>query len=668
MTTALAALVIPLACAGGATAASTSVWPSAAALGLPSGASASQAATSLPSVSCGSSVQCVAVGAYSGASDTEPMALTATSGTWAAPTTITPVSGATASALESVSCSAASTCIAVGQDTNSGTHPIAATQSSGVWSGASELSGLPSGASGGSLSGISCKAGNNCSAVGSATVSGVQQPIAMNVAAGTFGQAVQVGLPSGAQSGGLNAVACTTPGNCEGVGSFKDAGGQTQAMVAAETAGTWAAATAVTLPGGADATQDAQLTSIACPASGHCAAVGSYVNAAGQTAAMVDAQSGASWAPAVALALPSGTTASVLQSVSCASSGNCTATGYSVAVTASPLAATESGGAWSAATTLPTPSGATSSGSLSAFEVSVGCTGSEKCQAVGTYPDAAGLGAMALNSHPSLSVSTSSLPRGVIGKAYSAKLATSGGTGDDAWTLTGGSLPAGLSFNNGVISGTPTTDQTTTFSVAVHDGASPPDQATATLSLTIGPAVKPPKTTKKKSGSKSGGKKKSKKGKKGAKLGAFKVVHGSAVRVKITCVDQRHCNGRVALVVIEHLRGKRVIAINSSTHRAHGTRTKTVWLGSLRYALRGGHHVTRTIHLGRAGTRLLKAKRKLDVAVALRTASSKRATIEHRVKLHEHKTKKHKAKKHKHGKKSGAHKHKHKGKKGNHSA
>ncbi len=241
MTTALAALVIPLGCAGGATAASTSVWPSAAAIGLPSGASASQAATSLPSVSCGSSAQCVAVGAYSGASNTEPMALTATNGAWAAPSTITPPTGATSSALSSVSCSAASTCIAVGQDANSGTHPIAATESSGVWTGASELSGLPSGASGGSLSGISCQVGGNCAAVGSATVGGASQPIAMNASAGAFGQAVQVGLPARRRAARSRRSHARRPGNCQAVGSFVDGGGQTQAMIAVETAGTWAA-------------------------------------------------------------------------------------------------------------------------------------------------------------------------------------------------------------------------------------------------------------------------------------------------------------------------------------------------------------------------------------------------------------------------------------------
>jgi Putative Ig domain len=642
MTTALAALAIPLACAGGATAASTSVWPSATALGLPSGASA---ASSLPSVSCGSSSQCVAVGADTAGGVSQPIAFTANNGVWSAGSAVGLPQEASSGSLSSVSCTAAGTCIAVGEE-NGGTHPITASDLNGTWSGATSLPAI-----GGTLSGISCRAGNDCSAVGS----NAGQPITANVIAGAFSATSAPALPAGAQGGELAAVACTTPGNCTAVGSDPDSSGNQQAMVAAETAGTWGQAAQVALPAGATADStpgSIGLNAIACPKSGHCTAAGSYVNAAGQQAAMVVTES-STWGQAVGLGLPAGASASVLDSISCANVTNCTATGSVVAGTVAPLAATESGGAWSAATTLPTPSGATSSASLAATALAVGCTGPEKCEAVGTYPTAAGVGAMALNSHPSLSVASHSLPHGAIGSPYHANLATRGGTGGDVWSLTGGSLPTGLSLNGGVVSGTPTANQTTTFSVAVHDNATPPDQATATLSITIGPATKPAKTKKKKSG----GKKRSKKGKakKGAKVGAFKVVHGSAVSVKVTCLNQRHCNGRVAVIVIEHLRGKRVIAINSSTRRAHGTHTKTVWLGSVRYRLRGGHHVTHTIRLNRTGTRLLKTKHKLHVAVALRPASAKHATIKHRVKLHQHKTKKHKKHKKHATKKKGTH-------------
>ena len=655
VTTALAALVIPLAGAAGASAASTSVWPAAAALGLPSNASATPAATSLPSVSCGSSAQCVAVGGYSGPTGTAPMVVTANSGSWTAASSISLPASASSGSLTSVSCSAAGSCIAVGSDDDSGTsHPIAATDTSDVWSPATEA------ATSGSLSGVSCVSGT-CAAVG---VSG-NQPLAMTGSAGSFSPVTAPALPSGATSGALTAVSCTTPGNCVAVGNYVDAGGQTQAMTATETAGTWAQAAELALPAGAAAAPPgASLNAISCPTPGQCRAVGRYVNAAGQTAAMVATES-TTWGQATALGLPAGATASTLDSISCTSSSACTATGSVVAGAAAPLAATDSGGTWSAGSALPTPGGATSSPLLASITLAVGCTAAERCDAAGTYPVATGVGAMALISHPSLTITSHSLPAGAIGSKYSAHLATSGGIGTDTWTLTGGSLPAGLTLSSsGAISGTPTTDQTTTFSVAVSDTASPPDSASATLSIRVGPASKTTKPgTGKKGGTSGKGAGKKHKKPKGAKVGQIKVLHGSSVRFTVKCLRQRHCDGRVAVVVVEHLRGKKVIAINATTHRARGTRTKTIWLGSFRYALRGGKKVTHTIHLNRTGTRLLKAKRKLTAGVALRPASFKRATIEHTVKLHPPKTKKHK----KHHKKH--HKHKtHTPTKGTHSA
>lgn len=640
LTTALAALVIPLAGAGTASA-STSVWPAAAALGLPGGATG---AVSLPSVSCGSSSQCVAVGAYTSATNAiEPMVATATNGAWGAGMGIALPSGASSGSLASVSCTGAGTCIAVGED-DASAHPIAATEASNAWGPAGEVTGLPSGASGGSLSGISCQTGGNCTAVGTAAIGGSDQPMGFSVTAGVFGQGARIPLPSGGTSGTLTSVACTSPGNCFAVGHYVDAGGQTQAMVAAQIAGAWEQVSEVALPAGAAAAQGATLSSIACPASGQCKAVGSYSSASGQQTAMLVLQSAGTWGQAVPLTLPAGATASRLDSISCTTSSACTATGAVLAGTAAPLAATDTGGTWSAGIALQLPSGAISNTSLPLVSLAVGCTGASHCDAAGTYPGASGVGAMTVNSHPSLAITSHSLPAGAVGRHYSARIATSGGTGGNVWTFTGGSLPAGLTFNpaTGAVSGTPTTDQTTTFSVSVHDNASPPDQATGTVSIRIGPATKPPKTTKTGTGTSSGkGKGKKSKRPRGAKIGAIKVLHGSDVRLTVKCLRQRHCDGRVAVVVVEHLRGRKVIAINASTHRAHGTRTRTVWLGSVRYALRDGKKVTRTIRLNRTGTRLLKARHKLKAGVALRPASFKHATIEHTVKLHVVKAKKH---------------------------
>ncbi len=62
------------------------------------------------------------------------------------------------------------------------------------------------------------------------------------------------------------------------------------------------------------------------------------------------------------------------------------------------------------------------------------------------------------------------LAGGIVGTAYSETISTTGGTGPYTYTLQSGSLPAGCSLSSsGVISGTPTTAATYTFTVLVTD-------------------------------------------------------------------------------------------------------------------------------------------------------------------------------------------------------
>jgi Putative Ig domain/Immunoglobulin domain len=84
-----------------------------------------------------------------------------------------------------------------------------------------------------------------------------------------------------------------------------------------------------------------------------------------------------------------------------------------------------------------------------------------------------------------LSISTASLTDGTVGRAYSATLQASGGTTPYSWSLSSGSLPAGLSLSasSGLISGTPTTAGTSSFTIKVTDASS--DAATVSLSITI---------------------------------------------------------------------------------------------------------------------------------------------------------------------------------------
>ena len=70
-------------------------------------------------------------------------------------------------------------------------------------------------------------------------------------------------------------------------------------------------------------------------------------------------------------------------------------------------------------------------------------------------------------------ITTSSLPAGTVGVAYSQALGASGGTPPYTWSVASGSLPAGLSLAaGGTISGTPGTAGSSSFTVRVTDSAS----------------------------------------------------------------------------------------------------------------------------------------------------------------------------------------------------
>ena len=85
---------------------------------------------------------------------------------------------------------------------------------------------------------------------------------------------------------------------------------------------------------------------------------------------------------------------------------------------------------------------------------------------------------------PALKITTTSLPSGTVGIAYTASVGALGGIPTYTWTATG--LPAGLSIsNNGGITGTPTASGTFTVNVTVTDSATPAGTVTQALTLTI---------------------------------------------------------------------------------------------------------------------------------------------------------------------------------------
>jgi len=91
---------------------------------------------------------------------------------------------------------------------------------------------------------------------------------------------------------------------------------------------------------------------------------------------------------------------------------------------------------------------------------------------------------------PAPTISTTSLAAGTQGTAYSATVSAAGGTGPYSWSVSSGSLPAGLSLGSGTtssvtVSGTPTGQGTSNFTMKVTDAAGL--SATQMLSITVGP-------------------------------------------------------------------------------------------------------------------------------------------------------------------------------------
>jgi Putative Ig domain len=87
-----------------------------------------------------------------------------------------------------------------------------------------------------------------------------------------------------------------------------------------------------------------------------------------------------------------------------------------------------------------------------------------------------------------LAITTTSLPNGQVGVAYSTSLAATGGTTPYTWSLTSGTLPTGLSLNasTGAITGTPTVAVSgASLTFQVKDSGSPGQTKNVTLSLTI---------------------------------------------------------------------------------------------------------------------------------------------------------------------------------------
>ena len=183
----------------------------------------------------------------------------------------------------------------------------------------------------GAAPGIWAASAGNSDAVGGSKV--WEYVTADVVPAASWGKAVEVPGTAALNKGGqaeINSISCGAIGNCSAGGSYDVGSNHNQAFVVSETHGTWGKA--IEVPGTATLNKggNASIYSVSCASAGNCSAGGSYHSEAGAQAFVVTERNG-TWGKAIEVpgsgALNKDAYAS-LESVSCASAGNCSASGY----------------------------------------------------------------------------------------------------------------------------------------------------------------------------------------------------------------------------------------------------------------------------------------------------------------------------------------------------
>jgi hypothetical protein len=243
--------------------------------GTPAGAAPAPVQGTLNSVSCTATTACVAVGSYVNAGNTVTLAERWNGTAWTKQATPNPAGG-TEIALNGVSCTSVTNCLAVGSYfDDSGIAPLAE-----LWNGTKwtiKTVPLPTGGRGGGFNGVSCVAAK-CTAVGFFADSANQNEALAESWNGSTFTAQSVSAPAGATTNTLNAVSCSPAPSvhCEAVGWYYHDGFFISTTLAEGWDGTaWSLQTAPVPP---NAEGGSVPTGISCTAPRACTAVGNAFN------------------------------------------------------------------------------------------------------------------------------------------------------------------------------------------------------------------------------------------------------------------------------------------------------------------------------------------------------------------------------------------------------
>jgi hypothetical protein len=425
------------------------VWGAGVEVSLPANAAANPGAF-VGSVSCASAGDCSAVGGYTDSSgDFEGLLLTETGGVWATGVEASLPANAGSQpnvSLSSVSCASAGDCTAAGRYTDgSGSEGLLLTETAGVWATGVEAA-LPANA--GSqpavvLNSVSCVSAGDCGAAGVYTdSSGDSEGLLLTERAGVWATGVEASLPANAAanpSAFVGSVSCASAGDCSAVGVYTDSSGHAQGLLLTETSGTWATGVQAPLPANAGSQPFVDLNSVSCASAGNCAAVGDYADSSDHDRGLLLTETAGVWATGVQAPLPANAAADPgvdLSSVSCASAGDCSAAGDygDSSGHVQGLLLTDTAGVWAAGVEASLPANAAADPDAAVGSVS--CASAGECAAVGAYDDS--------SSHQGLLLSAARVSPTLAANAAASATAGSAIPGSSiSATLAGGSAPIG---------------------------------------------------------------------------------------------------------------------------------------------------------------------------------------------------------------------------------
>jgi hypothetical protein len=296
-----------------------------------------------------------------------------------------------------LSCASAGNCSAAGHyGDDHGRHVFVVNQTNGTWGKAIQIPGTHlSRIEFAEVAAMSCRAPGDCAAGGGLTDGGFGQPFVVSERNGTWGKAIEVpgikALNIGGE-GGISDLSCGAVGDCSAGGGYQDGTGHAQAFVVSERNGTWGKAIEVPGTAALNKGKRAALDSVSCASPGNCSASGVYTEPRFlNLEPFVVSEVNGTWGKAIEVPgiepINRGGEVHVF-SMSCGAAGNCSVGGSTSNFEGQAFVVNQAHGTWGKAIEVPGTRALNPGGNAAINSLS--CAAPGRCSAGGFYLDSGG--------------------------------------------------------------------------------------------------------------------------------------------------------------------------------------------------------------------------------------------------------------------------------------